>query len=338
MAHNLKVISAMAFRFETRREMMASFLIMANEEERAQAKIQEIMAKGGTMALSEPIKQALLTGMSHLASSEPTSWRLFEWFTRNMSQILQAFEQVMNDPQNAAGQQVHQYMNEFGPIDMENPPPIDVARIPQTLMEINGQAEALLTLVENAALILKNMPQQIRRPNIDGMTVEQVSAWAAENSRYVNSARWMELNPVYQYENGWQMIRLTNDKDYQRAGKELGNCIRHSPPPAGMGFLGHPGIFILVDEAQKPLAALRMGSHDRSDMSICYDAKAFDSEQALQIEAKEYKDYINEFLSNTTPEQVYGGDYDGNQWEASPQWLAKFKSSISKIAANACNL
>jgi hypothetical protein len=253
-----------------------------------------------------------------------------------MTEILQSFEQMMNDPNNYEMQQMNEYMNELGPVDMENPPEIDPARIPQALEEVNGRAEALMTITENAATILNNLPQQTARPNIDGMTIDQVSAWVQENSRYITSARWIEFNPVYEYQNGWKMIRLTNDADYQRAGKELGNCIRHRPPPEGTGYVGHPGIFVLVDDAEKPLAALRMGARDLNDMYLCYDAKAFDSEQAVQIEAEEYKDYINEFLSNTSPEEVYEGEYgNGQQWQTTPQWLAR---TISKIALAACNL
>jgi len=325
-----------AFRIETRVEMLSSFLLMANDEERAQAAIQEIMSSNRAQALSPPIKNALQTGMETLAAAEPTSWRLFSWFTRNMTQILQSFEQMMNDPNNYEMQQARQYMNELGPVDMANPPEIDPARIPQSLAEVNARAESLLTVTENAAIILKNMPQQVARPNIDGMTVEDVSSWVQENSRYIGSARWVEFNPVYEYQNGWKMIRLTNDDDYRRAGKELGNCIRHSPPPKGIGYMGHPGVFVLVSDTEKPLAALRMGGRDLSDMYLCYDARAFDREQAVQIEAEEYKDYINEFLSNTTPEQVYEGEYGGGQqWKKAPQWLAR---AISKIAFAACNL
>ena len=310
---------------------------MSNDEERAQVKINEIMRRGRTTALSEPIRQALLSGMQHLADAEPTSWKLFDWFTRNMTQLLSDFEAGMTDQNNPDRQQMDEYMREVGPVDMQNPQ-VDLNRIPQSLIDVNARAEALLTVVENAALIVRNMPQGIPRPNIDGMTPEQLTAWVNENSRYIASARWAQFNPVYEYGNGWKMIRLTDDKDYQRAGKELGNCVRHRPPPEGMGFLGHPGIFVLVDDAERPLAALRMGTHGKQDMSICYDAKAFDSQRAMQIEAEEYKAYINEFLTNTTPEQVYGGEYgSGEQWRANPEWLSKVKSSISKIAFNACN-
>lgn len=312
----------MAFRIETREEMLSAFLILANDEQRAQVKIQQIMERNRIQEMPIQIRQALLASLNHLSSAEPSSWKLFDWFVRNMSSLLLSFEQVMRqgDPEI---DQMNEYMNQFGPFDPQNPPEIDVTRVPRSLMEVNAQAESLMTLTENAAIILKTMPQNIARPNIDGMSVDQVFAWVNENSRYINSARWEEMNPVYQYENGWKMIHLTNEKDFQRAGKELGNCIRHSPPPEGGGFLGHPGIFVLIDEAERPLAALRMGRHGGQDMYVCFDAKSFDSQSALQIEAEEYKQYINEFLQNTNPADIFGEELGNARWQAIPQWLSK---------------
>lgn len=319
----------MAHVIETRREMLASFFFMANDEQRAQAKIQEIMSRNRVQRLSPAIQQALMTAMGHLASAEPTSWKLFDWFTRNMTMILASFEAMMQNPTQDV-QRFNDYMRQFGEIDVENPPEIDMAMVPQSLADVNARAESLITLTENIAVILKNMPQQIARPNIDGMTVEQVSAWVNENANYLTSSRWEQLNPVYEYGNGWRMIHLTDDRDFQRAGKELGNCIRHSPPPEGGGFLGHPGIFVMIDENEKPLAALRMGSHGGRDMYICFDAKAFDSQNAQQIEAEQYKEYIDEFLKNTTPSEIYGEEVE-QQWEAMPNWLSRVASHYLHI-------
>ena len=322
----------MAFRIETRAEMLAAFFFYANDEEQAAAKIQEIMGRQRTQQLSYAIQRALETGMTGLANAEPTSWKLFDWFTRNMSALLNAFEQQMMNPDPEA-QQFNEYMRGFGPIDMENPPEIDMTMVPRSLNEVNGRAEDLISLTENLAIILRNMPPNFARPNIDGMSIEQAEAWAQENSRYIDSARWVEFNPVYTYQNGWKMIHLTNDDDYRRAGKELGNCVRHAPSQDAIGFLGHPGVFVLVDENEHPRVALRMGNWGNEQMYLCYDAKAFDRRQRIQIEAVDYKNYIDEFFANTTPSEVYQEQEfevnPGARWQPTQGWLSRAAQRIA---------
>lgn len=301
----------------------AGFFVIGNDEQRAQAKIQEIMSRNRMMQLPEPIKMALLDGMNYLAATESSSWRFFDWFARNMSELLIAFEQQMGNADPA----FQEYIRNLGPIDMQNPPEIDMAMVPMDLVEVNAKAEELISLTENLTTIFKNLPPQGQRPNIDGMSIDQVRNWVNENARYIKSSKWVEYNPVYSYENGWEVIHLTHDKDFKRAGKELGNCIRHSPPPEGGGFRGHPGIFVIVDENQNPLVSMRMGERSGQGMYVCFDAKAFEPPSAGgrgQVDAETYKEYINEFLRNTNPTDVYGEQYDQyNEWQAAPAWLSK---------------
>lgn len=311
----------MAFRIETRAEMLFRYAGDEEDYQQAQRKIVEIMQRNRIRQSSPAIQQSMEAGLRQLADAEPSSWKFFDWFVSNMLRLLQGFENMMEN-----NNEIRQQLNALGPLDPNNPPPNE--QLPQTLLEVNAQAENLMTLTEEAATINKTMPANIPRPAFGNMDTQQMGQWVQENSRYLTSAKWEEFNPVYTYENGWQVLRLTSDKDYMRAGKELANCVRYAPD---LGWKGHKGIFVIVDENETPRVALRMGTRDETSMDICYDAKA--KIQGKQADALPYADFITQFLNETSPQQMYGEDYSlydyGDKWRASPelrQWMPEISA------------
>ena len=173
---------------------------------------------------------------------------------------------------------------------------------------LNGLIENLISQVNQASAIQQKTQAQ---ENWTQWTPEQLQEWTEENRQgdRLQGSKFVKNNVVYTYENGWTIVKLEDPKDYEMVGEELGNCTRNEAPD---GWKNWPGMFALVDPEGDPKAVARFGGHFGDKMNICYEFQSFDKKNAEQRPATEYRDYLFEFLNNTTPEQF---GFEGKNWE-----------------------
>ena len=293
------IIDIMAFRIETRQEMLSGFRYAAIIKEQKQfgyflgswvfSDVDDATKAANTrqqILNTKNVKENEETRYvveQVLTSLDDSAWRWFEYATK---WTLHYTKQVA-----AEGLVPEEYKT-----------------------RLNGLVENLITQVNQGSANHTRMqsPEQYSQ-----WTPKQLEEWNKENNQgdRLQGSKFYKNNVIYTFPDGSTMVRLENEKDYEMVGEKLFNCVRHEQPN---GWKNHPGMIALVDPEGNPKAVARFGGDGQriispgepQYMKICYEFQS--QEKGHPVIAYNYGEYLFEFLEKTTPEDL---GFEGEAWE-----------------------